>query len=128
MFYGRAIYSRGFKGRAREADGVITAAFPPDENPLTFACGPTRLIEAVATQLQELRYKPERIKTERFGPTGRRPGGGFPSETGKRRWMNDELADRETSTELPKPAGEFRVPVSIQWLKPYPRQIAVNLK
>ncbi|HLM60000.1 MAG TPA: hypothetical protein VK308_04300 [Pyrinomonadaceae bacterium] len=38
--------------------------------PLAFTCGPTALIETVATYLQELGYKPERVKTERFGPTG----------------------------------------------------------
>jgi ferredoxin-NADP reductase len=59
-------------GYARRIDNTMLTetAFPPGENPATFACGPTALIEAVATQLQELGYAPERIKTERFGPTG----------------------------------------------------------
>ena len=35
-----------------------------------FVCGPTRLVEQVATDLLTLGYAPDRIKTERFGPTG----------------------------------------------------------
>ena len=42
----------------------------PAEKPLAFTCGPTALVEAVATYLLELGYEPDRIKTERFGPTG----------------------------------------------------------
>jgi ferredoxin-NADP reductase len=45
-------------------------AWQPAENPLAFVCGPTALVETVATCLQELGYEPGRIKTERFGPTG----------------------------------------------------------
>jgi len=42
----------------------------PAEKPLAFTCGPTTLVETVATYLLELGYEPDRIKTERFGPTG----------------------------------------------------------
>ncbi len=42
----------------------------PDERPLVFVCGPTPFVEAVAEALVELGHEPERIKTERFGPTG----------------------------------------------------------
>ena len=42
----------------------------PAEKPLTFICGPTALVEAVANYLLELGHEPGRIKTERFGPTG----------------------------------------------------------
>ncbi|MGH2615679.1 MAG: ferredoxin reductase [Thermomicrobiales bacterium] len=35
-----------------------------------YVCGPTRLVENVATDLVALGYPPERVKTERFGPTG----------------------------------------------------------
>src|SRR5262245_28741864 len=42
----------------------------PAEKPLAFTCGPTALVEAVASYLLELGYEPDRIKTERFGPTG----------------------------------------------------------
>jgi ferredoxin-NADP reductase len=37
---------------------------------LTFICGPTALVETAANGLLELGLKSERIKTERFGPSG----------------------------------------------------------
>jgi len=37
---------------------------------LTFICGPTALVESAANGLLELGLKSERIKTERFGPSG----------------------------------------------------------
>ena len=37
---------------------------------LTFICGPTALVESAANGLLELGLKGERIKTERFGPSG----------------------------------------------------------
>ena len=37
---------------------------------LTFICGPTPLVESAANGLLELGLKAERIKTERFGPSG----------------------------------------------------------
>ena len=60
MSYGRRI------DRAMLAD----TAWQPAEKPLAFTCGPTAVVEAVATYLLELGYEPGRIKTERFGPTG----------------------------------------------------------
>ncbi len=60
MSYGRRI------DRAMLAD----TAWRPADKPLAFTCGPTTLVEAVANDLQALGYEPERIKTERFGPTG----------------------------------------------------------
>jgi ferredoxin-NADP reductase len=42
-----------------------------DKRPLTYVCGPTGLVEAVANDLVELGHDPSRIRTERFGPTGR---------------------------------------------------------
>jgi ferredoxin-NADP reductase len=33
-------------------------------------CGPTPLVEAVAAALVDLGLPPDRVKTERFGPTG----------------------------------------------------------
>jgi ferredoxin-NADP reductase len=37
---------------------------------MTFICGPTPLVESAANGLLELGLKSERIKTERFGPSG----------------------------------------------------------
>ena len=42
----------------------------PGEEPRTFICGPTPLVESVATELVGLGHDAGRIKTERFGPTG----------------------------------------------------------
>jgi ferredoxin-NADP reductase len=38
--------------------------------PLAFVCGPTGFVETVADLLVGLGYPPDRIRTERFGPTG----------------------------------------------------------
>jgi ferredoxin-NADP reductase len=59
-------------GYRRRIDRAMLAdtAWLPAEKPLAFTCGPTAAVEAVANYLLELGYEPERIKTERFGPTG----------------------------------------------------------
>jgi ferredoxin-NADP reductase len=45
-------------------------AWPVEQRPLTFICGPTPFVETAAASLVTLGYEPARIKTERFGPTG----------------------------------------------------------
>jgi ferredoxin-NADP reductase len=62
----------GWKGYDRRIDEEMLreVAFPPGEKPLAFVCGPTPLVEAVATTLVGLGHEPARVKTERFGPTG----------------------------------------------------------
>jgi ferredoxin-NADP reductase len=62
----------GWEGYARRIDRAMLeeVAWAPEERPLIFVCGPTPLVESVATTCVELGYAPERIKTERFGPTG----------------------------------------------------------
>ena len=59
-------------GYDRRVDRAMLAdtGWRPDERPLAFTCGPTAFVETVATYLGELGYESERIKTERFGPTG----------------------------------------------------------
>ena len=47
------------------------AGFAPAEDPRIFVCGPTSFVESVASALVGLGHAPERIRTERFGPTGR---------------------------------------------------------
>ena len=44
--------------------------WPAEDRPLCHVCGPTGLVETVASALVELGHDPARIKTERFGPTG----------------------------------------------------------
>ena len=62
----------GWTGFKRRIDrGMLEAvAWPPSEQPRVFVCGPTPLVEAVATNLVELGHQPALVKTERFGPTG----------------------------------------------------------
>jgi ferredoxin-NADP reductase len=62
----------GWAGYARRIDAVMLeeVGWRPDERPLIFVCGPTRLVEAVAGDLVTLGHDPARVKTERFGPTG----------------------------------------------------------
>jgi ferredoxin-NADP reductase len=59
-------------GYSRRIDDEMLAevAPSPEERPLTFVCGPTPLVESVATALVGLGHDAGRIKTERFGPTG----------------------------------------------------------
>ena len=61
-----------WNGYSRRIDRAMLAetAFSPAEKPLIFVCGPTALVETVAAYLLDLGYEPERVKTERFGPTG----------------------------------------------------------
>ncbi len=70
--------------RSQPPDGPATAgastdellskvAWPPSDDPLCFVCGPTGLVEAVATALTDLGHDPGRVKTERFGPSGGTP-------------------------------------------------------
>lgn len=62
----------GWTGFRRLIDRRMLAevAWPPAERPKVFVCGPTPLVEAVATALVELGHDPALVKTERFGPTG----------------------------------------------------------
>jgi ferredoxin-NADP reductase len=61
-----------WKSYARRIDSDMLAevGFPPEQGPLCMLCGPTPLVEAVAKTLIELGHPPDRVKTERFGPTG----------------------------------------------------------
>ena len=63
----------GWGGYSRRVDTDLLreTAWPVSERPLAFVCGPTPFVEAVATSLVELGYDPGRVKTERFGATGR---------------------------------------------------------
>lgn len=43
---------------------------PPAVDPAVFVCGPSGFVEVVTGALVELGHRPERIRTERFGPSG----------------------------------------------------------
>jgi ferredoxin-NADP reductase len=60
----------GWTGYARRVDRELLAEVTPDGLALTFVCGPTPFVEAVAEAMVGLGHDPYRIKTERFGPTG----------------------------------------------------------
>jgi ferredoxin-NADP reductase len=62
----------GWTGYTRRIDIDILreVAWPSDQRPLTFICGPTPFVETAAASLVALGDEPARIKTERFGPTG----------------------------------------------------------
>jgi ferredoxin-NADP reductase len=59
-------------GPTRRVDRKMLSehVWSPDASPLCYVCGPTGFVESVATSLVELGHTPERVKTERFGPTG----------------------------------------------------------
>jgi ferredoxin-NADP reductase len=62
----------GWKGYARRIDRemVSEVAWPKQQNPVAFICGPTSFVEAAANLLVEAGYDPTWVKTERFGATG----------------------------------------------------------
>jgi len=61
---------RGYRGRIDE-ELLRDIAWPPEERPLVYICGPTAFVEVAASVLVQLGHDAGRIKTERFGPTGR---------------------------------------------------------
>ncbi len=61
----------GWTGYARRVDAeMLREVADPAAAGLAYVCGPTRFVEAVADGLVGLGYAPERVRTERFGPTG----------------------------------------------------------
>ena len=56
-------------GRLTPAD-VIEGGWPPAFEPACFVCGPTGFVEAAADIMVALGHDPDRVRTERFGPTG----------------------------------------------------------
>ena len=62
----------GWTGYARRLDEAMVreVAAPLGPNATSFICGPTALVESAADILQRIGQKAERIKTERFGPSG----------------------------------------------------------
>jgi ferredoxin-NADP reductase len=59
----------GHRGRV-DAQLLTDALTGPKERPLSYICGPTGFVEAVAEALVDGGHAPAGIKTERFGPTG----------------------------------------------------------
>jgi ferredoxin-NADP reductase len=63
----------GWHGYGRRIDRALLAevSWPPSDRPLVYVCGPTSFVETAASALVELGHDVTRIRTERFGPTGR---------------------------------------------------------
>lgn len=61
-----------WRGPTRRVDRAMIEEHVPAarERPLHYVCGPTGFVETVATVLVELGHEPERVRTERFGPSG----------------------------------------------------------
>ena len=70
------VYTRrapaGWSGPVGRLDAaqLATLAWPPAAAPACYVCGPTGFVEADIDLLIDQGYTPERIKTERFGPSG----------------------------------------------------------
>jgi ferredoxin-NADP reductase len=62
----------GWTGYTRRIDEAMLkeVAWPKQDNPAVFICGPTSFVEAAAQLLVAMGYEPRKIKTERFGATG----------------------------------------------------------
>ena len=62
----------GWTGYARRVDQAMLAqvAWPAEQRPLAFVCGPTNFVEAAASSLVALGYPAPRVRTERFGASG----------------------------------------------------------
>ena len=62
----------GWTGYHRRIDEELLreVAWPAQDHPIAYICGPTQFVETAAMGLVALGYDPTRVKTERFGPTG----------------------------------------------------------
>jgi ferredoxin-NADP reductase len=62
----------GWRGYSRRIDRAMLdeVAWPKEQMPIVFVCGPTPMVEGVASLLVDMGYDPASIKTERFGATG----------------------------------------------------------
>jgi ferredoxin-NADP reductase len=62
----------GWTGYSRRIDEAMLAEAlePLGAGARAYACGPTALVEVVANGLVRLGLPPDRVRTERFGPTG----------------------------------------------------------
>ena len=62
----------GWTGYRRRIDLEMLNAVigPPTKDGIAYVCGPTSLVENVATALVQMGFAADRVRTERFGPTG----------------------------------------------------------
>jgi ferredoxin-NADP reductase len=60
----------GYRRRI-DADMLGEVLGGPESGAMAYVCGPTSFVEVAADTLVDLGYEPGRVRTERFGPTGR---------------------------------------------------------
>jgi len=60
----------GYAGRI-SSDMIADVVWPAADTPLIYVCGPTGFVELAADTLVSLGHLPARVRTERFGPSGR---------------------------------------------------------
>lgn len=62
----------GWTGHRGRVDDVLLSfvAWPAEQDPVAYVCGPTAFVENIAESLVRHGYPPERVKTERFGGPG----------------------------------------------------------
>ncbi|MGT2425115.1 ferredoxin reductase [Amnibacterium kyonggiense] len=56
--------------RRLDREDLAELVLPPHADPSIFVCGPTGFVETVSDALLALGHREDRIRTERFGPTG----------------------------------------------------------
>jgi ferredoxin-NADP reductase len=63
----------GWDGLRGRIDGALLdeVSWPPPQRPLIYICGPSGFVEAASQTLVQRGHDPSRIRTERFGPSGR---------------------------------------------------------
>ncbi|MGN6170951.1 MAG: ferredoxin reductase [Solirubrobacteraceae bacterium] len=59
----------GQRGRITP-EALRAMSWRPPQRPLFYVCGPSGFVEAIAEDLVQAGHDPNRIRTERFGPTG----------------------------------------------------------
>jgi len=71
--YTRATPPGWMRPPARIDDSLIASTtWPSSLGPTCYVCGPTSFVENAASLLTACGHRPDRIRTERFGPTGER--------------------------------------------------------
>ena len=62
----------GWTGATGRVDHALleALAWPPEDEPRIYICGPTGFVDTVADELVALGHPPERVRTERFGASG----------------------------------------------------------
>lgn len=65
-------HAAGSPGLRRRIDRAMLEEFSwaPHDRPRMFVCGPTPMVEAVASALVAIGHDPTQVRTERFGPSG----------------------------------------------------------